>query len=204
MSFRVTVADFLTSADFPEDFPRPEGPEIAFAGRSNVGKSSAINTLTNRKRLAITSSTPGRTRLVNFFDIAGHGAGGTRERRLRFVDLPGYGFAAAAKNEKDEWRARVEGYLVGREPLRAVVHLLDLRHDASGLDLDLSEWLRSLGQNEIPVFTKADKLNRNEQKHQQLKLEKMLGVPAGAGVLFSSLDGIGRDELWKRILGHCS
>ena len=203
MSFRVVTADFLKSADRPEDFPPAESPEIAMAGRSNVGKSSAINLLTNRKRLAITSSTPGRTRLVNFFDIRGKTSGSQREHTIRLVDLPGYGFAQAAKSDRHEWRGRVEGYLIGRKPLRAVVHLLDLRHDASDLDLDLSEWLRSLGIAEIVVLTKADKFSRNQQKSAAAKVEESLGAEAGSSVLFSAFDGTGRDELWKKILRVC-
>lgn len=199
MSFKVTAAEFLKSASAPEDFPPAGAAEVAFAGRSNVGKSSVINILTARKRLAITSSTPGRTRLVNFFDIEGRMGGAQKSRQIRLVDLPGYGYAKAAHDEREEWRGRVEGYLVGREKLSAVVHLLDLRHSPTDLDLDLGEWLGSLGLNRIAVFTKADKLTRNQQSGATQKLEQELGLSKGSAILFSSLDGTGRDDLWKRI-----
>jgi GTP-binding protein len=125
---KVVHAEFLVSATEPNNYPAVDLPEIAFAGRSNVGKSSAINLLTQRKHLAITSNTPGRTRLVNFFDVTLQ-VSKTRAEEMRLVDLPGYGFAKASKGDRDEWRSRVDSYLVGRVSLRGVVHLLDIRHE---------------------------------------------------------------------------
>ena len=196
---KVIRSEFVTSATAPEHYPEVDLPEIAIAGRSNVGKSSAINTLVNRKGLAVTSNTPGRTRLVNFFEVELQFSQ-TKREVIRLVDLPGYGFASASKTEKASWRGRVDAYVKGRVSLRGVIHLLDIRHEPSDLDLDLTDWLKSLGRDEIPVFTKADKLSRNERLTRTRRLEKALGLPTGSGVAFSALDGTGKDELWKKVL----
>ena len=196
---KVAKAEFLTSATKPSEYPAVGPPEIALAGRSNVGKSSAINTLTLRKGLAVTSRTPGRTRLLNFFDLELLSASGKTRFPVRFVDLPGYGFANVPKKERLEWRDRVETYLNGRDTLKAVIHLVDVRHDASPLDIEMSEWLRDIGRHELLVFTKADKLSRNQRMTQARILEKAMGIPVGQGLLFSAHDSTGRDEVWKAI-----
>lgn len=196
---KVAKATFLTSATKPSEYPAVGPPEIALAGRSNVGKSSAINTLTLRKGLAVTSRTPGRTRLLNFFDIELLSASGKTKYPLRFVDLPGYGFANVPKKERLDWRDRVEKYLNERDTLRAVIHLVDVRHDASVLDIEMSEWLRDIGRHELLVFTKADKLSRNQRMTQARNLEKAMGIPVGEGLLFSAHDGTGREDVWKAI-----
>lgn len=196
---KVLRADFVTSAARPDGYPEVDLAEIALAGRSNVGKSSAINTLTGRKGLAITSTTPGRTRLVNFFEVE-LALSPTRREILRLVDLPGYGYAKAARTEQQEWRERVDDYITGRVSLRGVVHLLDIRHDPSEHDEMLAAWLRSLGRDLIPVFTKCDKLSRNERRTRTARLEKALGLAKGAGIPFSALSGDGRTEVWKKIL----
>jgi GTP-binding protein len=201
---KIVEAKFLTSAAEPHGYPPPTLPEVALAGRSNVGKSSVINALCQRNKLAITSRTPGRTRLVNFFEVDVRSSGTARERLVRLVDLPGYGFAKASNEDRVEWRTRVNAYITSREVLRAVIHLLDLRHEPTDLDHDLSAWLKSLGIPEIVVLTKADKLSRNQQKNQAGKVERALGVPDGASILFSSLDGSGRDELWGRMMSVCA
>ncbi|HVO30006.1 MAG TPA: ribosome biogenesis GTP-binding protein YihA/YsxC [bacterium] len=200
MSIKVVKAEFIKSATDPKEYPPVELPEIALAGRSNVGKSSAINALVQRHGLAVTSSTPGRTRLVNFFEVRVKPSGAQKERGFRLVDLPGYGFAQASKGEREEWRPRVEKYLAQRPTLRAVVHLMDARHEPSDLDIALTDWLHSLGREEIPVFTKADKLTRNEQLTRKTRLEAALGMEKGEGILFSAAEGLGHDELWRRIL----
>lgn len=196
MRIKVVSAEFVTSAANSSQFLADDEPEIAFAGRSNVGKSSLINVLANRKNLAITSNTPGRTRLVNFFDLhldpgPGH---------LRFVDLPGYGYAKAPRSEQEQWKGRVEAYITKRVSLRALVHLIDIRHDPSPLDLDLQRWIAALGRDEIVVFTKADKLGSNAKKNQAAKLEKAFGLPPKSAVTFSSHTGEGRDQLWSAIV----
>jgi len=196
VKIKVRQAEFVISAATSAQFPADDEPEIAFAGRSNVGKSSLINTLANRKGLAITSSTPGRTRLVNFFDLfldpgPGH---------LRFVDLPGYGFAKAPKGEREEWKKRVELYVTKRVSLRAIVHLVDIRHEPSPLDFELMRWVSALGRDEIVVFTKADKLGSNAKRNQAAKLEKAMGLEPKSAVVFSSHTGEGRDELWTNIV----
>lgn len=196
---KILKAEFLTSADRADGYPPVDLPEIALAGRSNVGKSSAINALTGRKGLAVTSNTPGRTRLVNFFDLEVWLAK-TNIVEMRMVDLPGYGFAKAPKEERVEWRTRVDSYLTSRESLRGVVHLIDIRHDPSDLDVTLSEWLRSLGRDEILVLTKCDKLTKNERRTRTAKLEKDLGIAAGSGIAFSATSGEGVDALWEKIL----
>ena len=196
---KVLRAEFVTSATRPDGYPEVDLPEIAFAGRSNVGKSSAINVLTGRKGLAVASTTPGRTRLVNFFDVE-LGLSPTRTLELRLVDLPGYGYAKAAKQEREEWRQRVDAYITGRVSLRGVVHLIDIRHDPTEHDEMLADWLRSLGRDQIPVFTKADKLSRNERTTRIARLEKALRLPKGQGTPFSALTGDGRDVVWKKIL----
>ncbi len=196
MRIKVVRAEFVTSAANSSQFLPDDEPEIAFAGRSNVGKSSLINILTNRKNLAITSNTPGRTRLVNFFDLYLDPGPG----QLRFVDLPGYGFAKAPKSEREDWKHRVEAYITKRVSLRAIVHLVDIRHDPSPLDVELQNWIAALGRDEIVVFTKADKLGSNARRNQTAKLEKLLGLPPKSAVVFSSHSGEGRDELWSRIV----
>ena len=196
---KILKAEFLTSANRADGYPTVDLPEIALAGRSNVGKSSAINALTGRKGLAITSNTPGRTRLVNFFDLEVSLAK-TNVVEMRFVDLPGYGFAKAPREEREEWRARVDSYLTGRVSLRGVVHLVDIRHDPSELDRGLSEWLRSLGRDEILVLTKSDKLTKNERRKRVAQLEKDLGLEVGAGIAFSATERDGVEELWDKIL----
>lgn len=197
---KIVRADFVKSATRPDGYPEVDLPEIALAGRSNVGKSSAINALTGRKGLAVTSNTPGRTRLVNFFEVE-IAISRARHVVLRLVDLPGYGYAKASKGDREEWRERVDAYVRGRVSLRGVVHLLDIRHEPSELDRTLSGWLASLGRDEIPVFTKSDKLSRNERRTRTARLEKALGLPPGAGIPFSATAGEGQETVWKRILG---
>ncbi|MBM3368381.1 MAG: YihA family ribosome biogenesis GTP-binding protein [Betaproteobacteria bacterium] len=143
---------FLTSAVGPAGFPPADRPEIAFAGRSNVGKSSAINALANRKRLAFASKTPGRTQAINFFDLG---------PAARLVDLPGYGYAEVPQATRAEWDALVGGYLGNRPCLAVVVVLMDVRHPLKDHDLHLFEWLRPVGAKLLVLLTKADKLSRS-------------------------------------------
>ena len=191
MPFEIHQVEFEKSAVKPEHYPDGELPEIAFVGRSNVGKSSLLNTLVRRKRIAQVSSTPGRTRLVNFFVVNG---------AFRFVDLPGYGFAQAAKGMQREWENMITGYLRKNEKLRGVIALLDIRRGVTDLDHTLFRWLSSIGIPAVAVLTKADKLSRSQQmkalKETQQALEKYGPV---AVELFSATSRQGREELLLRI-----
>ena len=190
---KVTKAEFIKSATQPSEYPPEEMPEIAFVGRSNVGKSSLINTLTGRKKLAITSSTPGRTRLVNFFGI---------NDAFRFVDLPGYGFARAPKSEKAKWQALADTYLRERPSLCAVVSILDIRHPPSEMDQLMQDYVADVGIGQVIALTKADKLTRNQLAVHVGKMADALGVDIEAVVPFSSLSGVGKQALWKQLERH--
>lgn len=174
-----------------EQYPTDRRPEIAFAGKSNVGKSSLINTMLNRKKLARTSQNPGKTRTINFYDVEG---------KIYLVDLPGYGYARAAKSEIEKWGKMIENYLLKRQELRAIIMLVDIRHEPGENDRMMYEWLKHYGYNIIIVATKSDKLKRSQlQKHTsmlrkafQLEKEEIL-IP------FSSETKSGREELWSVI-----
>ncbi len=184
---KITSATFLKSASLPEHFPGDGRPEVAFVGRSNVGKSSLLNTLLRRKGLAKTSSAPGKTRLVNFFDVNG---------RFYYVDLPGYGFAKAPKSMRDEWVGLMRAYLGGREPLRLAALLLDIRHKPSAQDAEMVEMLESYERPTVLVATKADKLSRNQQGAGVAAIRRELGLDRDALIIpFSSETGQGRREL---------
>jgi GTP-binding protein len=190
---RISEAEFTAGAQKREQIPAPKGPEIAFAGRSNVGKSSLLNMMLARKGLARTSRTPGCTRQINFFDIAV--AGGPK---LVFVDLPGYGYAKVSKTESRDWKKLLEGYLQERPTLEAVVVLVDARRGVEQEEQDLVEFL-GLRQG-LPVFiavTKLDKLSKSEQKPRLQQIEKEAGVKV---VGTSAETGAGREELWTRLL----
>ena len=154
---RIHQARFLCSATTPEHYPPQDLLEVAFAGRSNVGKSSLINTLLNRKKLVRTSKTPGCTQLLNFFEVDG---------RWRFVDFPGYGYARVPAEVRKHWRPMVETYLKGRRTLRGLVLILDVRRLPSPEDLSFWSWLQERGLSVIAVLTKVDKLSRNERAKQ--------------------------------------
>jgi GTP-binding protein len=191
---RINRAEFVTSAAKLSQVPRPELPEVAFAGRSNVGKSSLINVLVMRKGLVKTSSTPGKTRMLNFFMVDG---------RYSFVDLPGYGYARGPKSQRAEWGPLVEGYLVKRITLRAVVLIMDIRHGPFDADLQLAEWLGHKGLCSIYVATKADKLGRGRRLEQRKLLAGALGVEPEQVILFSAKTRHGRPELWRAIKAAC-
>ena len=178
---------FLTSAVGPGGFPPEDCPEIAFAGRSNVGKSSAINALANRKRLAFASKTPGRTQAINFFQ-AGPAA--------RLVDLPGYGYAAVPRAMQAQWDALVGGYLGRRGCLAAVVVLMDIRHPLKDQDLHLFEWLRPLEAKRLVLLTKSDKLSRSAAMAARTKVVAALRARAiqAEVLLFSAPKKLGVEE----------
>lgn len=183
---------FLISASQLEGLPQDELPEVAFVGRSNVGKSSALNVLANRRRLAFVSKTPGRTQLINFFSL-GDGA--------RLVDLPGYGYAKVPHGVRDEWGKLVAGYLQTRRSLLGVVSLMDARRPLTPLDVQLLGWLVPLRRRLLVLLTKADKLTRSEQGRTLIAARKdleQLGV-LGECVLFSSQTRQGVDETREHI-----
>ena len=175
----------------PSGYPDSGLPEIAFVGRSNVGKSSLINALINRKALARVSKQPGKTRTINFYNIESH---------LYFVDLPGYGYAKASKSELAKWGPMIEGYLKKREQLKCIVQLLDIRHPPSALDLQMHEWLRHYNFKMIFVLTKLDKIKRSQvDKHIKI-IRTALNLSTGDVFLpFSSETKQGRDELLDTI-----
>lgn len=188
---KITSAEYIKAAVKPDHFPAPALPEIAFAGRSNVGKSSLINALVRRKRLAQTSATPGKTRLIHFYDV---------NHRFCFVDLPGYGYARVSAEVRKSWRPMVEGYLKGRPNLVLVVVILDIRRDPSGDDVALAEWLSHHGIRHLFVLTKADKLSGNERRKRRQSIGARLGLDGdGDLILFSAKTGEGRDLLWREV-----
>ena len=180
-------ARFLTSAAKPQDFPPEAGPEVAFAGRSNVGKSSAINALAGRKRLAFFSKTPGRTQTINFFDLGD---------RARLADLPGYGYATAPKSMRASWDALIGGYLTGRRSLAAVVVLMDARRPLTSNDRQFLEWLRPVEASRLVLLSKSDKLTRAEKAKTLAATRTALDTAAMSSevMLFSSKSGEGLDE----------
>ncbi|MDR3596387.1 ribosome biogenesis GTP-binding protein YihA/YsxC [Clostridium sp.] len=184
---RIKKSEFTTSAVKRNQYPLDNRAEIAFVGRSNVGKSSIINALTNRKKLAKVSQTPGKTRLINFFII---------NDDFYLVDLPGYGYAKVSKAEKDSWGITIETYLTSREQLKRVVLLVDSRHKPTGDDILMYEWIKHFGYDVIIVATKSDKLTRNELKKNEKLIRETLKLNIGDKLyFFSSLNKDGRDEL---------
>ncbi len=189
---KITSAKFVKSATDPAHYPEDRLPEIAFAGKSNVGKSSLINALVNRRGLAQTSSTPGRTRLINFFTV---------NDRYSFVDLPGYGYARVPDSVKKQWGPMVNRYLLGRQNLRLVIVILDARRELSKEDLSLFEWLRFHEVPHAAVLTKTDKISRNELAKRQNTLRTKLNLDKNDPILtFSALKGEGKDRIWKIIV----
>lgn len=186
---KIVSAEFLIGAAAPGQFPVSYLPEVAFLGKSNVGKSSLINSLLHRKGLVKTSRTPGKTRQINFFLVNG---------AFRFVDLPGYGFANAPRGERESWQKLGEGYLRGREWLRGAVLIVDVRHETSRMDREMKDWLDHFGVPTLVVANKADKLNRNELRKQVALLARDL-CPDGVVLAHSTKSHLGRDELWSRL-----
>jgi GTP-binding protein len=181
---------FIKSATKPAHYPESELPEIAFAGRSNVGKSSLINVLVNRKKLVRTSSTPGRTQLINFFDV---------NEAFTLVDLPGYGFAKVPLEVKRQWGPMMETYLSSRANLQAVVLIMDIRRIPRDEDLQMLAWLRTFSVPPLLVVTKCDKVSKNERERQLVLIAKELGVNKSELIPFSALSREGLEQIWARI-----
>lgn len=187
----INNANFVLSAVKPIHYPTTEMPEVAFAGRSNVGKSSLINKLLNRKKLVKTSGTPGRTRTLNFFEINGC---------FMFVDLPGYGYAKVAAKEQKKWGPMIESYIKQRMNLKAVVVILDIRRDAPGpKDFDLINWLKFYNIPMILVLTKSDKLSKTSIIKQKEKTALSLSEAKDNLIIFSAKSGFGKNLIWEAI-----
>jgi len=186
----IKSADFIKSAVAPDNYPPAELPEFAFSGRSNVGKSSLINTLLNRKNLVKTSSTPGRTQLLNFFLI---------NEAFYFVDLPGYGYAKVPVAVKKKWGPMIETYLSTRSTLKGVILIIDIRRTPGYEEMNFIDWFAHFNIPVILVLTKADKLSKTNQIRQQQAIAKALSVDKTALTIFSAKSRIGKDELWDRI-----
>ncbi len=181
---------FIKSATNPSHYPHSVLPEIAFAGRSNVGKSSLINTLVNRKHLVKTSSTPGRTQLINFFEI---------NEAFLFVDLPGYGYAKVPKSVKKNWGPMIETYLSTRKMLKGVILIMDIRRIPDQKDLNLIEWFKHFNIYIILILTKADKLSKTKQINQHLSIAKALSIDEKDLILFSTKSRQGKGTIWYEI-----
>ncbi len=193
---KIISAEFVKSAVWPPQYPPATMPEIAFVGRSNVGKSSLMNTLVGRKKLAKTSNTPGRTQLINFFTI---------NETISFVDLPGYGFAKVSQSVKKDWGDMIEAYLSKRQNLAMVIFILDIRRDPSDDDLSLRDWLDYYRIPYVTVVTKSDKLSNNQAIGRRRLIEKALGANAQKKtILFSAKTQKGKEELWQVLENHLS
>jgi len=188
--FPVTSAAFITSAVKPSQYPESM-PQIAFCGRSNVGKSSMINCILNRKKLVKTSSTPGKTRLINFFRI---------NESYYFVDLPGYGYAKVPKQERAKWRPMIETYFKSKQDILGAVILLDIRHDPRQEEMDLFAWFDQYHIPYLIVLTKADKLSKTRQINQHHKIAKHLSLPKDFIIRFSAKTRLGKDDIWSAFI----
>jgi len=189
----INKAEIAITAVNPSGFPTNSLPEVAFVGRSNVGKSSLINAMLGRKKLARTSRQPGKTRTINFFTV---------EDMLYFVDLPGYGYAKVSKAEQEKWAPMVEGYLQNRAPLKRIFLLMDIRHEPSAGDRMIYDWVLHYNLPFTVVATKADKITRNQLPRHLAAMRKALGM-ADPPVPFSAETRAGRDALWAVILDSC-
>ncbi|SDC21124.1 GTP-binding protein [Melghirimyces thermohalophilus] len=188
---KVTQAELVISAVKPAQYPTDALPEIALAGRSNVGKSSLINRLINRKNLARTSSRPGKTQTLNFYRI---------NNQLYFADMPGYGFARVPQSVKAAWGRMIEGYLSSRERLCGVIQLIDLRHPPTRDDRTMYDYLKHYDLPTIVVATKADKITRGRRQQHLKEIRKGIELdPSDPLLPFSSQTGQGKEELWKEI-----
>ncbi len=187
---KIISSDLHAIAVEPKQYPEDDLPEIAFAGRSNVGKSSFINSMINRTNLARTSGKPGKTRTINFYII---------NNSFRFVDLPGYGYAQVSKTEKEKWGQIIERYLKKRENLKEIILIVDIRHEPTQQDLIMYEWIKSFGFSGIVIATKADKISKgNWQKHIKIIKNKLDIKDANLIIPYSSEKKISLEEVWKR------
>jgi GTP-binding protein len=188
---KIISSEFLVGAVSAKQYPKDPLPEFAFVGRSNVGKSSLIKSLLNRKKLVRISSSPGKTREINFFNI---------NENLMFADLPGYGFARVPPSLQKRWQKMIEEYLTQREPLIAIIFIIDVRRKPTKLDLILKKWLEELNRNYILVITKSDKLSASELSKQVKQIKTaFMGKNALSFCVYSSTKHTGRKELWAQL-----
>ena len=191
----ITRGQYLQSAVKQEQYPNDKRPEIVFIGRSNVGKSSLINSLTRIKNLAHVSGQPGKTQTINFYDVGIRMVGEESRKEFYLVDLPGYGYAKVGKTKRLSWKKFIEEYLLHSEGIRFVAQLIDIRHDPMPSDLDMFHWLVQNGIPVLVVATKADKLGRGAGTSKIERMRKLLGVPELDILPYSSLKNEGRSEL---------
>ncbi|WP_339059965.1 ribosome biogenesis GTP-binding protein YihA/YsxC [Tepidibacillus marianensis] len=188
---KIIDAEIVMSAVKPEQYPNDALPEIALAGRSNVGKSSLINKMLQRKALARTSSKPGKTQTINFYRI---------NQKFYFVDLPGYGFAQVSKTTREQWGKMIEKYLSSRDNLQVVLLITDLRHAPSKDDQLMYDWLKHYGIPVIVIGTKADKIPKSKwESHKKIAKEILQFDSNDRFILFSAETGLGRDQLWDEL-----
>ena len=190
---KIRKAELLVSCPRASFFPESSRPEVAFLGRSNVGKSSLLNALVQRKQLAHTSSTPGKTRMIHFFEVEGDGG------ECTLVDLPGYGWARVSRSERDSWQHLVEGYLEKRSQLCTAILLQDIRRDLSEDETLLLDWLAEREIDSLLVFTKADKLKTMQRKKRVSALRAQLGDRKVTNIVTSSQKRQGVEEVWRAI-----
>jgi len=193
----IKQAEFSISVANVSQLPQDGLSQIAFCGRSNVGKSSLINSLLNRRHLAKTSKTPGKTRLLNFFRIT---PADSPNRPFYFVDLPGYGYAKVSRDEREQWRKLIESYIKKTQPLGGVIALIDSRHGPLESDLELLAWLANLRQRVVVVATKADKLSNKQRATRRREIATALHhLPILGLIFYSSMTVLGKKELWQQI-----
>ena len=196
---KVLTAEFVTTATKLEEYPRHNIPEVAFVGRSNVGKSSMINTLANRRKLVRVSNTPGRTKTLNFFDVAlEHRA---KKRTVRLCDLPGYGFAKVPKSERVLWDRMIDTYLGNRHTLKVVVTIIDGEIGPTPDDLEMLDFLQDKPPRILVVATKLDRISKSARKPALLKIQQQLELPDNALLGFSAKENIGHEDVWRTLLG---
>ncbi len=195
---KILDARFLTTAVEPKGYPTSLAPEIAFVGRSNVGKSSMINALTGRKKLVRVSNTPGRTRTLNFFDVDVERSG--KPHLVRFCDLPGYGFAKVSKTERAEWQSMITAYLEKRRDLKVVVSIIDGEVGPTPDDFQTLDYLQNY-RRILVVATKMDRLAKAKRKPRLGALAEQLSLPREAVLPFSAVEKLGQDEVWDALLG---
>lgn len=195
---KISHAEFVISAAHAAQFPKDRLPQIALCGRSNVGKSSLLNTLLRRKNLARTSNTPGKTRQLNFYLIKPEGH---TVKPFYFVDLPGYGYAKVPQAERESWRSLIEDYFTKSPFLAGAISIIDIRHGAAASDMELLTWFASIQMPTALVATKADKLsNKNRADMFRQIASAVTHVPLRSMLMFSAQENLGFQELWKQII----